>query len=124
MKKILTGAVLLACSASLSAGQDPKVDVAKRFADAVKGESAFVGSDFVRAPSVEEQEQLKSLYANCSNRYPRRVLDQDKPDTIVILWKCPDVDGDAPLAISLVFEQNDIAQVRLHNTDLRAQGAS
>lgn len=97
--------------------------MAKRFANAVKGESELIGSDFVRAPSTEERELLKSFYANCSNRYPRRVLDQNKSDAIVILWKCPDVDADAPLAVSLVFEQNDIAQVRLHKTDPRAPAA-
>lgn len=124
MKYFVAGAALLACSVSVSAGQDPKVDVAKRFAEAVRGDGAFVGSDFVQAPSAEEQEQLKSLYANCSSRHPRRLLDEDKPDTIVILWNCPDVEGDAPLAISLVFDRNSIAQVRLHNTDLRNRGAS
>lgn len=119
MKRIVMGAALLACSASLAAGQDPKVDVAKRFAHAVKGQSEFVETDFVRAPSSEEQAQLQSLYADCKSRYPRRLLDESKNDTLVILWDCPDVDG-TPLAISLVFDRNSIAQVRLHNTDLRA----
>lgn len=119
MKRIVMGAALLACASSLAASQDPKLDVAKRFAQAVKGEATFVEDDFVRAPSSEEQVQLQSLYADCKSRYPRRVLDESMTDTLVILWDCPDVDG-TPLAISLVFERNAIAQVRLHNTDLRS----
>ena len=119
MKPFVIGAALLACSTSLAAGQDPKVDVAKRFAHAVKGDAGFVETDFVRAPSPEEQAQLKTLYSECRSRYPRRVLGESMNDTLVILWDCPDVDSGTPLAISLVFDRNEIAQVRLHNTDLR-----
>ena len=117
---ILPMALLFGATA-IHAGDDPQMDAAKRFVSAVEGEADFLDSDFVSMPSLQEQQALKELYSDCGKRHPIRPLSKPDGNQITILYNCPGIPRNTPMGISLTFDGNEIAQVTLHNADLREQ---
>ena len=104
--------------------------VAKRFAESLLSEAAFVATDFL-VPIDKDSIQALAIFQHCSLDSINRPIGTymgngkiaaDIKNKIAITLRCRGVPRSSPAGLSLIFEGDKISSVETHNADLVLAG--